>query len=113
MTVLVLDMLSASEVDVLSSLAGTVVFIMFALTLLWIAASFETFDRYGREALRCAAVFIMVIATTRTLNTLGLLIATDARAINTLAGWIVMAILIQVILTRSSRMAMARGRARR
>ncbi len=98
-----------NNLDFLTTMVGTGVFVMLAITLIWISTSFDSFDRYGREALRCAAAFILVVATTRTLNAMGILIPTDARAVNTIAGFVTFSILVQVILTRYERQAMDRS----
>lgn len=66
-------------------------------TLLWIATEPNRFDRYGREALFCAGLFMISVGWVRILIDYGVLTVPQARAWNTCTAALTLLIIAQAM----------------
>ena len=88
-----------TDADLLG-LVGSVALFAFAFLLAWIARRSHRFNRYGQEALACAAAWVFVVAITRCLSIADVIGTTLVRSANTLAAIVFLTILAELVWLR-------------
>ena len=84
----------------LTALVGDVVIFGMSGLLAWVAVHAHRFQRYGREALLCAAAWTFVVAVMRLLSLGGLVNTDTVRSTNTVAAIVAIVILTEIAWVR-------------
>ena len=84
----------------LTALVGDVVIFGMSGLLAWVAYHARRFQRYGREALFCAAAWTFVVALMRSLSLGGLVNTDTVRSTNTVAAIVAIVILTEIAWVR-------------
>jgi uncharacterized membrane protein YhaH (DUF805 family) len=79
---------------------GTLAFLLLAFAFVNIALHASRYHRYGREALLCAAAFLLSAAVLRSLSAYHLIEPETARSVNGIAAFGCLAILAQLVILR-------------